>query len=157
MGTAGTASGSIVSIDGTQTLTNKTLTAAVLGSSTATTQSANDNSTKVATTAYVDGSYTPLSTYNYQTGTSYTLVAGDKGKVIVCNNASAITLTVPASLGSTFYCTVVQLGAGAVTPTASSTTLRIAHSYTKSNGQYTAFSIIFTNTTDTYLVQGDMQ
>ena len=37
-----------------QTLTNKTLTAAMLGSSTATTQSANDNSTKVATTAYLD-------------------------------------------------------------------------------------------------------
>lgn len=38
----------------TQTLTNKTLTTAILGSSTATTQSANDNSTKVATTAYLD-------------------------------------------------------------------------------------------------------
>lgn len=38
----------------TDTLTNKTLTAAVLGSSTATTQSPLDNSTKVATTAYAD-------------------------------------------------------------------------------------------------------
>lgn len=45
-----------VTVDKTtvQTLTNKTLTAAALGSSTATTQSAADNSTKVATTAYAD-------------------------------------------------------------------------------------------------------
>jgi len=45
---------SIVTLTATQTLTNKTLTAAALGSSTATTQSSGDNSTKVATTAYVD-------------------------------------------------------------------------------------------------------
>lgn len=44
----------LVDVSSTQTLTNKTLTTAVLGSSTATTQSASDNSTKVATTAYVD-------------------------------------------------------------------------------------------------------
>lgn len=43
-----TGSGSVV------LATSPTLTTAVLGSSTATTQSANDNSTKVATTAYVD-------------------------------------------------------------------------------------------------------
>ena len=44
----------IVDVSSTQTLTNKTLTTAVLGDSTANTQSASDNSTKVATTAYVD-------------------------------------------------------------------------------------------------------
>ena len=48
------ASGTMATLAGTETLTNKTLTAAALGSSTATTQSASDNSTKVATTAYVD-------------------------------------------------------------------------------------------------------
>lgn len=45
----------VVTLAASQTLTNKTLTAAALGSSTATTQSQGDNSTKVATTAYVDG------------------------------------------------------------------------------------------------------
>ena len=44
----------LVDATSSQTLTNKTLTTAALGSSTATTQSASDNSTKVATTAYVD-------------------------------------------------------------------------------------------------------
>ncbi len=48
------ASDTAVLLAAVQTLTNKTLTAAILGSSTATTQSANDNSTKVATTAYLD-------------------------------------------------------------------------------------------------------
>ena len=33
--------------------------------------------------------------YNEQTGTSYTLVIGDKGKLVAMNNASANTLTVP--------------------------------------------------------------
>ncbi len=47
--------GAIVGTTDSQTLTNKTLTTAVLGSSTATTQSAGDSSTKVATTAFVQG------------------------------------------------------------------------------------------------------
>lgn len=46
--------GTLVTLAGTEVLTNKTLTTAALGSSTATTQSALDNSTKVATTAYAD-------------------------------------------------------------------------------------------------------
>ena len=60
-GTGITASADEITIDstvttltGSQTLTNKTLTTAILGSSTATTHSDDDNSTKVATTAYVD-------------------------------------------------------------------------------------------------------
>lgn len=44
----------VVLLTASQTLTNKTLTAASLGSSTATTQAANNNSTRVATTAYLD-------------------------------------------------------------------------------------------------------
>lgn len=48
------ASDTVVTLTATQTLTNKTLTTAALGSSTATTQTQGDNSTKVATTEYVD-------------------------------------------------------------------------------------------------------
>tara|TARA_Y100000593_G_scaffold16236_1_gene32170 strand:- start:2299 stop:3240 length:942 start_codon:yes stop_codon:yes gene_type:complete len=44
----------LVDVSSTQTLTNKTLTAAALGSSTATTQSSGTNNTTVATTAYAD-------------------------------------------------------------------------------------------------------
>jgi hypothetical protein len=52
--TVGATPSAVVTEAATQTLTNKTLTTAELGSSTATTQSDEDNSTKVATTAYVD-------------------------------------------------------------------------------------------------------
>ena len=51
-------------------------------------------------------------TLNDQTGTAYTIVAGDAGKVITCNNGSAVTVTVPASLGAGFTCSVVQKGCG---------------------------------------------
>jgi len=52
--TVGATPSNVVTESATQTLTNKTLTTAALGDSTATTQSDEDNSTKVATTAYVD-------------------------------------------------------------------------------------------------------
>lgn len=47
-------SDTVVTLAASQTLTNKTLTAAALGSSTATTQARADNTTKVATDAYAD-------------------------------------------------------------------------------------------------------
>ena len=45
---------------------------------------------------------------NDQTGTAYTLLASDNGKVVVLNNASAVTVTVPSGLGvriQLFICT----------------------------------------------------
>jgi hypothetical protein len=57
--------------------------------------------------------------FNAQTGTSYTLVLGDAGKVVTASNSSAITVTVPPS-GDVAYATgsqitVLQKGAGQVT------------------------------------------
>jgi hypothetical protein len=37
-------------------------------------------------------------TFNAQTGTTYTLVAGDAGKLVTTSNASAITVTIPPSI-----------------------------------------------------------
>jgi hypothetical protein len=50
----------VVTLTGTQTLTNKTLDAAELGSSTATTQNGSDNTTKIATTEFVQGRVSAL-------------------------------------------------------------------------------------------------
>ena len=50
---------------------------------------------------------------NEQTGTSYTLVAGDNGKVIKFTNGSAITVTLPSGLGEGFNCSIVQYGSRA--------------------------------------------
>ena len=55
---------------------------------------------------------------NAQTGTTYTLVLGDAGKLVTLNNEAAITLTVPTNATAAFPVGTVialqQLGAGAV-------------------------------------------
>jgi len=53
---------------------------------------------------------------NTQTGTSYTLVAGDLNDLVTLNNAAAITLTIPPSVFSANdSINVAQFGAGQVT------------------------------------------
>ena len=56
---------------------------------------------------------------NTQTGTTYTLVAGDAGDLVTLNNASAIALTVPLNSSVAFatgtQITIAQAGAGKVT------------------------------------------
>ena len=79
---------------------------------------------------------------NAQTGTTYTLVAGDNGKIVTLSNASAITVTVPSGLGAGFNCLCVQLGAGQVTFSPSSTTINHRQSHTKIAGQYGVASLV---------------
>ena len=52
---------------------------------------------------------------NAQTGTTYTLVDDDHGKLVTLDNASAITLDVDTGLRSDFQCVLLQKGAGQVT------------------------------------------
>lgn len=92
---------------------------------------------------------------NTQTGTSYTLLASDNGKIITLNNASAITLTVPA-LFTGFNCMIVQLGAGEVTLTPSGTTISNRSSYTKTAGTNAIVSLIGLSGT-TFISAGDMR
>lgn len=81
-------------------------------------------------------------TLNDQTGTTYTIVAGDAGKVVTCNNGSAVTVTVPSGLGAGFNCSFVQKGAGQVTFSASGTTINNRQSHTKINAQYGVASLV---------------
>jgi len=81
-------------------------------------------------------------TTNVQTGTTYTLTDEDNGRVIAMNNASAITLTVPQYLKAGFNCTIIQLGTGQITPTASGTTINSYASTTKTAGQYAACTLL---------------
>jgi hypothetical protein len=69
-----TTSDTLVGLAATQTLTNKTLTAPVIN------------------TAKINLSF------NAQTGTTYTLVAADSGKLVTTSNASAIVVTIPPSI-----------------------------------------------------------
>jgi hypothetical protein len=91
---------------------------------------------------------------NDQTGTTYTVTAGDNGKVVVLDNASAITVTVPSGLGAGFNCSFVQKGAGQVSFATSSTTINNRQSHTKINAQYGVASIV-AYAADTFVLAGD--
>ncbi len=81
---------------------------------------------------------------NDQTGTAYTLLAGDNGKVVVLNNGSAVTVTVPSGLGAGFNCSFVQKGAGQVSfdNNSGATTINNRQSHTKINAQFGVASIV---------------
>lgn len=111
-------SDTVVTLGATQTLTNKTLTAAALGSSTATTQTANDNSTKVATTAYVDAavggagaatapqgrltltSATPVLTGGVSSATTIYYALYECGSKVPIYNGSSFVMTTFAELSN---------------------------------------------------------
>lgn len=79
---------------------------------------------------------------NTQTGTTYTTQDSDHGKVIILNNASAITLTIHQAAPAGFNCLIIQLGAGQVTVAAGGTgNVRNYDSHTKLAGQYAMGSI----------------
>ena len=84
----------------------------------------------------------PAQPINAQTGTTYTLLSSDNNKTVTCSNAAAITVTVPAGLGSGFFCTVVQIGAGQVSFAASGTTVNSYSALTSIAGQYGAASLV---------------
>lgn len=99
--------------------------------------------------------------FDAETGTTYTLVAGNLNQLVTLDNASSITLTVPPSVFSAGdVINIAQIGAGQVTlaqgagvtitstgATASAPKLRVQHS---------AASIICT-ASNTFLVIGDIE
>lgn len=64
---------------------------------------------------------------NAQTGTTYTVLATDMGKLITFNNAGAVAVTVPAAttpgFGTSKMFEVLNLGAGTVTMTPTTSTV----------------------------------
>jgi len=92
---------------------------------------------------------------NAQTGNSYTLVAADDKAVVTFSNGTAVTLTVPAGLPVGFSCTILQLGAGQVTVTASGTTIVQRQDFTATAGQYAVISLL-SYATNVYDLSGDL-
>jgi hypothetical protein len=78
---------------------------------------------------------------NTQSGTTYTIVAGDNGKTLVFTNAASVTVTLPTGLGAGFVCAVIQAGTGQVTISPSSTTLNNRSGHTKTAGQHAAMRL----------------
>lgn len=85
---------------------------------------------------------------NAQTGTTYTLVAGDAAKIVSMNNASANTLTVPTNASVAFpvgtQILVYQKGAGQTTisPVSGTVNIRSQGSKLKVTGQYGLAGIV---------------
>lgn len=96
-------------------------------------------------------------TQNAQTGTTYTLAASDKGKMVTLSNASAITLTVNNSVHAAGdRIDLAQIGAGQVTISAGAgMTIRQRQSYTKIAGQYGGATLWFISASECYLF-GDL-
>lgn len=81
---------------------------------------------------------------NTQTGTTYTLAAGDVGKLVSCSNASSIVVTIPATtfaIGDQIN--IMQYGAGQITFTPAATvTMRSSGTKTKTFGQYAVATLV---------------
>jgi hypothetical protein len=119
-----------------QTLTNKTLTAPIINLA-----------------------------LNAQTGTTYTFVLADNGKLVTASNASAQTYSIPTNATAAFaigtQINLIQIGAGQVTVAAATpgTTTVLSNAATaaqpKCRNQYAALTAIKV-ATDTWYVIGDI-
>jgi hypothetical protein len=115
---------------------------------------------QVLTAAQMDAVATAMVAINAQTGTTYTTVLTDDGKLVTCDNASAIALTIPpnssVAYGIGTQINIMQLGAGQVTITAGAgVTLRSAGSKLKTNAQY-AVATCCKIASDTWVVVGNL-
>jgi hypothetical protein len=124
-----------VTLNGVQTLTNKTLTSPVI----------NDARQNI--------------NINAQTGTTYTPVLTDNGRLVTLNNSSAITVTVPTD-ASVAYATgaiinLQAIGTGQVTVTGD-TGVTVTATGTKLRTQYSAGSLVKLGTNSWTLI-GDIQ
>ncbi len=98
--------------------------------------------------------------FDAETGTTYTLVAGNLNQLVTLNNASAITLTVPPSVFSAGdVINIAQIGAGQVTLSQGAGVTINSTGATatapKLRARYSAASIICT-ASNTFLVVGDL-
>lgn len=103
--------------------------------------------------------YALAQTLNAQTGTTYTFVAGDAGKLVTLSNGSAITLTVPAN-SSVAYATgtrldFAQIGAGQVTVAGAGGVTVNATPGLKCRAQYSGATLVKVGT-DSWLLLGDL-
>lgn len=124
----------VATLTGSQTLTNKTLTAPVISSITNTgTLTLPTTTGTVALTSDITVTASSTTTltnktltdakinlaFDAQTGTSYTVVLDDNSQVVTMNNASANTLSIPTNASVAFpigtQINVIQIGAGQTT------------------------------------------
>ena len=115
---------------------------------------------QILTAAELDAVATAMIAINAQTGTTYTTVLADDGKLITCDNGSAIALTIPpnssVAYGIGTQINIMQLGAGQVTITAGAgVTLRSSGSKLKTKDQYSVATCAKI-ASDTWVVVGNL-
>lgn len=134
------------------------------------------NTTQLATTAFVEAARVILAAAdaanlltalaadkvvpeNAQTGTTYTLVLTDAGKMVSMSNAGAIALTIPTNASVAFPVNtridLLQLGAGQVTVGGAGVTIQSSGSKLKLTGQYSG-ATLWKKATDTWVLIGDI-
>ena len=116
---------------------------------------------QVLTAEELDAVATAMIAINAQTGTTYSVVLSDDGKLVTCDNAASISLTIvpnsTAAFGIGTQINIMQLGAGTVTITAGAgVTLRSAGSKLKTDAQY-AVATCAKIATDTWVVVGNLK
>jgi hypothetical protein len=121
----------------------------------------NFTASQVLTAAEQNALATAMIAINAQTGTTYTTVLTDDGKLITCDNAASIALTIPpnssVAYGIGTQINIMQLGAGTVTITAGAgVTLQSAGSKLKTDAQY-AVATCAKIATDTWVVVGNLK
>lgn len=114
---------------------------------------------QILTAAQMDAVATAMIAINAQTGTTYTAVLTDDGKLVTCDNGSAITFTIPTNASVAFgigtQINIMQLGAGQITISGAGVTFRSQGSKLKTNGQY-AVATCCKIATDTWVVVGNL-
>ena len=150
----GDVTGLQTALDGKAPLASPALT----GTPTAPSAAAYADSTQIATTAQVHDTVTTVPE-NAQTGTAYTLVLTDAGKLLTLNNAAAVTLTIPANASVAFptgtRIDLLQYGAGQVTVGGAGVTIRSSGSKLKLAGQYSG-ATLWKKGTNEWVLIGDI-
>jgi hypothetical protein len=155
--TSGTTTVQATAVAGTTTLTLPAATDTLVGKATT-----DILTNKTLTSPTINGATIGTSIINLalnaQTGTTYTPVLADNGKLVTLSNASAITLTVPTN-ASVAYATGAQIniqaiGAGQVT-VAGDTGVTVNGTGTKLRTQWSAATLVKLGT-DSWTLIGDI-
>ena len=115
---------------------------------------------QVLTAAELDAVATAMIAINAQTGTTYTTVLADDGKLVTCDNASPIALTIPpnssVAYGIGTQINIMQLDAEVTITAGAGVTLRSAGSKLKTDAQY-AVATCAKIASDTWVVVGNLK
>ena len=155
--TSGTTTVQATAIAGTTTLTLPAATDTLVGKATTDTLT-----NKTLTSPTINGATIGTSIINLalnaQTGTTYTPVLADNGKLVTLSNASAITLTVPTNASVAYpigaQINIEAIGAGQVT-VAGDTGVTVNGTGTKLRVQWSAATLVKLGT-DSWTLIGDL-